>query len=150
MKALVVRAGAFVVGSLIAGCVYATHGTSAAQGAIPVPHIAVYPGARQTIGDPNGDSADLTLHLSVVQLRMTAARYTTADPQTKVVGFYRRAMGSLGPVRVADSGPHTQIEGFKWTNAPGEQTIVAGTSFVAVERLGGRTEIGIFSVVPNH
>jgi hypothetical protein len=150
MKSIVVRTTAFVVGSLIAGCVYASHDGSAAQGAIPVPHIAVYPGARATVGDPNGDKADVTLHLTVVQLRMIAARYTTADPQAKVVDFYRRSLASLGAVKVADSGPHAQIEGFKWTNEPGEETVVAGTSFVAVERIGGRTEFGIFSIVPRH
>lgn len=53
MNVLVLRTAAFLVGSAIAGCVYATQSASSAA-ISPSPSIAVYPGVHRTVGNPRG------------------------------------------------------------------------------------------------
>jgi len=148
MKMLVVRAAAFVVGSSIAGCVYATHTGSDTAGAAtsPRPAIAVYPGARHTVGNPSGDGADVEVHLAVVSLHIEAARYDSADGPVRVVDFYRKALAKSGHVTVAKGGPHTHVQGFSWTSAPDQTTVAAGHDIVAVEPHGSGSEFAIIRI----
>jgi hypothetical protein len=148
MNLIAMRAGAFVVGSLIAGCVYTSHGSSSSASGASIAPVAVYPGARETSGNPDGDSADVTLHLAVVAIHFQAARYDAADAPSRVIAFYRKELGKLGTVDEKQGGPHSSISGFRWVNGPGQTTLHAGRTIVAVEPHGAGTEFALIQVDP--
>ena len=145
MNMLVARTAAFVIGCSIAGCVYAAH--SGAR-AVTSPWVAVFPGARQTAGDPGGDGADVDLHLAVVSLHMEAARYDTDAQPAAVVDFYKKALARPGRhVTVKRGGPHTRINGFAWSSAPDQTTVTDGDDIVAVKPLDQGTQFAIIRIV---
>ena len=145
MNMLVVRVVAFLVGSSIAGCVYAAH--SSADAAPSVAAIAVFPGAHKTSGDPGGDAADVDLHLAVVSLHMEATRYNTSAKPADVVDFYKRMLATSGHrVVVKAGGPHTRINGFAWTSEPDQTTVADGDDIVAVKPHGGGTQFAIIRI----
>lgn len=145
MNMLVMRTAAFVVGSAIAGCVYATQSASSAA-VSPSPSIAVYPGAHRTVGNPQGDGSDQTVHLAVVTLHIQAARYDTADAPSRVVAFYRKALAAFGPVKLDKGGPHTHVRGFSWDSNPDQTTIDAENNIVAVKPLRHGSEFAIIRI----
>jgi len=60
--------------------------------------LPVYPGA-QVAPDKDGDkSADVHLGFGQWQLRVRVVTYESADPQDKVLAFYRQAMSRFGDV----------------------------------------------------
>lgn len=142
MNMFVLRVAAFVVGSSIAGCVYASHsGAGAASSPSP---IAVFPGAHRTSGDPGGDGADVDLHLAVVSLHMEAARYDTDAKPAAVVDFYTKALAGSGHhVTVKSGGPHTRINGFTWTSESDQTTVTDGDDIVAVKPYERGTQFAI-------
>ena len=147
MNMLLVRATAFVIGSMIAGCVYAekTTARNAAMGPMPVP---TYPASRATHGDPNGDRSDVTVHVPMLQLHMRAARFTVPADSARVIAFYRRQLAKFGTVSEKSGGPHTRIQSFAWVSAPDQTTITAGHTIVAVEPQGAGTEYAIIDIEP--
>ena len=157
MNKLAIRAAAFLVGSAIAGCVYATQSSNGAAASTP-PTVAVFPGAHHTSGNPNGDGGDVEVHLAVVSLHIKADRYDTAGAPAKVVDFYRKALASVGPVKVAKGAPeHNHIRGFAWDSTPDQITVTAGDDIVAVKPRGSGSEFAIIKVEtepgdssPNH
>src|SRR5215471_14353874 len=142
MNMLIMRTAAFVVGSAIAGCVYATQSAGSAA-VTSSPAIAVYPGAHRTVGNPQGDGSDTTAHLTVVTLHIQAGRYDTADAPEKVITFYRKALAVFGPVKVDKGGPHTHVRGFSWDSAQGQTTVAADNNIVAVKPLRHGSEFAI-------
>src|SRR5215469_16702656 len=132
MNMLLVRTAAFVVGSAIAGCVYTTQSASSAA-VSPPPSIAIFPGAHRTVGNPQGDGSDTTVHLTVVTLHVVAARYDTTAAPNQVIAFYRKALAGLGDVKVDKGGPHTHVRGFAWDSNPDQTTISAENNIVAVK-----------------
>lgn len=148
MNLIALRAGAFVVGTLIAGCVYTSHNSSSSASGAPITPVAVYPGAHATSGNPDGDNADVTLQLAVVSIHFQAARYDAADAPSRVIAFYRRELGKLGKVDEKQGGPHTAISGFRWVDGPGQTTLHAGRTIVAVASNGAGTEFALIQVDP--
>ena len=151
MNILVVRTAAFVIGSSIAGCVYATHAASnvASAAASPLTPIAVYPGARHTVGDPGGDGADVDLHLAVVSLHIEAARYDSTAAPASVVDFYRKTLARIGRVKVSRGGTQqTHLRGFDWDASPDQITVETGGDIVSVKPRGSGTEFAIMRIVP--
>jgi hypothetical protein len=145
MNMLIMRTAAFVVGSAIAGCVYATQSASSAA-VSPPSSIAVYPGAHRTVGNPQGDASDTTVHLAVVSLHIVAARYDTNDAPARVVAFYKKALASLGPVKVDRGGPNTHTRGFSWDSNPDQTTVSSGENIVAVKPLRHGSEFAIIRI----
>lgn len=145
MNVLVMRTAAFLVGSAIAGCVYATQSASSAA-ISPSPSIAVYPGAHRTVGNPQGDGSDTTVRLTVVTLHIQAARYDTADAPTRVIAYYRKVLAALGPVKVDKGGPHTHVRGFSWDSNPDQTTIAAENDIVAVKPIHSGSEFAIIRI----
>src|SRR5579863_1567583 len=151
MKMHLIRFAAFAVGSMIAGCVYATHQAAPAKGdAIPQPALATYPGAARTHGDPDGDSADTSVDLPMVHLHFTAVRFDTADSPAKVEAFYRKTLAALGPVGEQPGGPHSKITGFVWRQGPGQRTLHAGHTIVGVAPRGSGAEFAIITIDATH
>jgi hypothetical protein len=147
MKIYAIRIAAFVVGSLIAGCVYATHDSSPAKGGtIDGKALAVYPSATMTSGNPDGDHADVDVRMPMVRLHFIASRYDSADPPAKVEAFYRKALSSLGPVSEKSGGPHTTIQGFVWRQGPGQRTLASGKTIVAVEPREAGSEFAVITI----
>jgi hypothetical protein len=99
-----------------------------------------------TSGDADGDSADVTVQMPMVKLHFEAARYDTSDPPTKVESFYKKALSTLGTVQRKDGGPHTRIEGFVWRQGPGQVTLQAGQTFVAIAPHSAGTEFAIITI----
>lgn len=145
MNMLVMRTAAFVVGSAITGCVYATQTTSSAA-VSPPPSVAVYPGAHRTTGDPRGDAADVEVHLPVVSLHIVAARFDTSDAPSRVIAFYKKALASLGSVKVERGGPHTTMRGFSWKSDPDDTTLAVDGNIVAVKPMPRGAEFAIIRI----
>ncbi len=61
--------------------------------------LPVYPGAVET-GKHGNDSGSADIHMSFGRwhLNVKAIEYHTGDPEDKVVGFYKKAMGEYGDV----------------------------------------------------
>jgi len=144
MNMLVMRTAAFVVGSAIAGCVYASQSSGASV--TPPASIAVYPGAHRTVGNLQGDGSDTTVHLAVVTLHIVAARYDTADAPARVIAFYKKSLASLGPVKVHNDGPNTHTHGFSWDPGPGQTTITVDNNIVAIKPLEHGSEFAIMRI----
>jgi len=146
MNMFVMRTTAFVVGSAIAGCVYATQSTSGAA-VSPPPSIAIYPGAHRTVGNPAGDASDVAIRMAVVTLHIQAARYDTSDRPTQVITFYKKALARLGSVKVDKGGPHTHVRGFSWDSNPDQTTVSADNNIVAVKPINRGSEFAIIRIV---
>jgi len=145
MNMLVMRAAAFVVGSAITGCVYATQSASSAA-VSPPPSIAVYPGAHRTSGNPAGDASDVQVHLPVVSLHIIAARYDTPDAPSRVIAYYRKSLASLGSVKVERGGPHTSMRGFSLKSEPDQTTLAVDGNIVAVKPMPHGSEFAIIRI----
>jgi hypothetical protein len=66
--------------------------------------LPVYPGA-QVSPDHEGDkSADIHMGFGQFQLRVKVVTYLSADPQEKVLAFYKTAMGRYGEVLQCQDG----------------------------------------------
>lgn len=141
VNTVAVRAAAFVIGSLITGCAYTAHESSAKVPAAV--GVSVFPGAHRTVGNPGGDSADVEVKVPFLKLHITAVRYTTAQPAPAVIAFYKKELSKTGEVEVALHGPRTRIRGFAWKSGPGDVTIASGNVFVAVRPVGSGTEFAI-------
>jgi hypothetical protein len=64
--------------------------------------LPVYPGA-QVVPDNEGDkSADVHMGFGKWQLRVRVVTYQSADPQDKVLAFYKNALGRYGDVLECD------------------------------------------------
>ena len=146
MNIIAARAAAFIVGSMIAGCVYATNNASNSASAATFASVAVYPAAKHTSGNSDGDGADVTVHMPMVSLRLRAERFDSNDAPSRVIAFYRTKLAKLGKVTEKSGGPHTQIEGFHWTTGPGQTTLAAGKMFVAVKPLGTGSEFALIQI----
>jgi len=142
MNIMALRAGAFVVGTMITGCVYtSTNASHAAPGG-----VAVYPGAHRTSGNADGDAAAADVRLPMVSLHIEAARYDTGDAPAKVVVFYQKELARFGTVSVKSGGPRTSIRGFRWVPEDDQTTLKAGRTVVAVKARGGGTEFGLIQI----
>lgn len=148
MRMTAVRFAAFLIGSLVAGCVYASHHASPARGDVTIDRPSVYPSARATSGDLDGDAADVTVHVPMAALHMTARRYRTTASPSAVETFYRKSLAALGPVMIAHDGPHTRIQGFVWRRGPHDVTVAAGKTFVAIAPRATGTEFAIVTIQP--
>jgi hypothetical protein len=71
--------------------------TSAADVGLPV-----YPGAQVIRDADNDKSADVHMGFGKWQLHIRVVTYQTADDQTKVMAFYKNAMGRFGEVIECD------------------------------------------------
>lgn len=65
--------------------------------------LPTYPGAT-IIDEKHGNSADVDLGFGDWQMHLRVAKYQTADPQAKVVSFYRNALGHYGDVLACHDG----------------------------------------------
>ena len=142
MNIMAIRAAAFVIGTMITGCVYtssnASHGSPGG--------VAVYPGAHRTSGNADGDSAAADVQMPMVSLHIEAARYDTGDAPAKVIAFYQKELARFGTVSVKSGGPRTAIRGFRWVPADDQTTLKAGRSIVAVKANGNGAEFGIIQI----
>ncbi len=86
--------------------------------------LNVYPGARRTSGDPDGDGASVTVRVPFYTMQMMAARLETPDSAEKVADFYRKELVKLGTVTESSEMPRTNIEKFRWKPGP-NQTILS-------------------------
>jgi len=109
VNVLVVRAAAFVVGSAIAGCVYATHAVAPASTGKPASILAAYPGARETSGNPGGDAAAVDVRLPMVELHFNAVRDGAAASPAKVVASYRKVLARSRRVTVVRGAPSSRM-----------------------------------------
>ncbi|MGH7742018.1 MAG: hypothetical protein ACRENS_08345 [Candidatus Eiseniibacteriota bacterium] len=87
--------------------------------------IPEYPGAVRTSGDPDGDGAQATVKLLVLDVKMQALRFNTDEPMKNVQAFYRAKLVDLGTLKESDEGPHSEFGDFHWTQGPGQHTIAA-------------------------
>jgi hypothetical protein len=60
--------------------------------------LPAYPGAELIRDDDKHESADVHLGFGQWELRVRAVSYASADPQDKVVAFYKQALGRYGEV----------------------------------------------------
>lgn len=60
--------------------------------------LPVYPGAEVTRDKDHDKSADVHMGFGEWQLRVRAVSYSSADPQDKVVAFYKKALDRYGDV----------------------------------------------------
>ena len=148
MNITAIRATAFGVGMLIAGCVYTSHTSVASQQPGASPAFAVYPGAHPTSHNPDGDSSDRTLHVMGASVHFIAVRYDVADPPGKVIAFYRTAFAGCSNLVTKAGGPHTHIPGFTWTSEPNQTTVACGNKFVAIKPIKAGTEFATILVGP--
>ena len=147
MNVIALRTVAFVVGSMIAGCVYTEKGASGGAGASSIAPVAVYPSAHETSGNKNGDGADVAVSVPFASLRFRAMRYDTMDAPSHVIAFYRKELSRLGKVSEERGGPHTRIRGFRWVAGPGQTTLEAGrTTIVGIKPLGAGTEFALIQI----
>ena len=146
MNVIAMRTAAFVVGSMIAGCVYATSNASGPAHPESIAPVSLYPGAHHTSGDPNGDGADVTVHSPMVVLHIRAARFASRDAPARVVAFYRAQLAKLGPVSQSSRGPHTDVEGFHWVDGPGQTTLHAARTIVAIKPRTAGTEFAYIQI----
>ncbi len=65
--------------------------------------LPTYPGATILAGD-HDNSADVHVGFGDWQLTLRVAKYQTADPQARVTGFYRTALGQYGDVLECKDG----------------------------------------------
>lgn len=143
MNILAVRTAAFVVGTMITGCVYTgsnalTHGSPGG--------VAVYPGAHRTSGNPDGDGATADVKMPMVSLHIEAARYDSNDAPAKVIAFYQTTLAKIGMVSIKHGGPHTAIRGFRWVPADDQTTLKAGRTVVGIKPLRGGTEFALIQI----
>jgi hypothetical protein len=148
MNVIAMRAAAFIVGSMIAGCVYTAKNAPNEAGAASIAPVAVYPSAHETSGNRDGDSADVTLALPVASLRFRAVRYETSAAPAAIIAFYQHELAKLGKVSQERGGPHTKISGFRWVAGPGQTTLQAGRTIVGVKPLGSGTEFALIQIDP--
>ena len=151
MHIIIARAIAFTVGAMITGCVFSASDNAAPNGDVQlISPLAIYPAAHRTKGDPNGDSADVTVDVPFVELRTLAVRFATADAPNKVVAFYRTKLGAFGKVEVHAGGPQTQIKGFDWRPSADQTTLTAVqgglVNIVAVKPVGRGAQFAIIEV----
>ncbi len=86
--------------------------------------LAVYPNARRTSGDPDGDGGTTAMSIGpYFSMKIIALRYTSADPVEKVAAFYRRELGKLGEVKQVAGGPDTRVHNFRWKPAPDQRMV---------------------------
>ncbi len=57
-----------------------------------------YPGATAVVDKDNGGSVDIHLGFGDWQLSVRGAEFQTGDPESKVLAFYRQALGRYGAV----------------------------------------------------
>jgi hypothetical protein len=143
MNILAVRAAAFVVGTMITGCVY-TSSNASSHGSPG--GIAIYPGAHRTSGNVDGDSAAADVKMPMVSLHIEAARYDSSDAPGKVIAFYQKELAKIGSVTIKGGGPRTEIRGFRWVPSDDQTTLKAGRTIVAVKAHGGGTEFGVIKI----
>ncbi len=61
--------------------------------------LPVYPGAQMVKGtNDDNKSADVHMGFGEWQLRVRVVSYSSADPQEKVIAFYKQALARYGPV----------------------------------------------------
>ncbi len=143
MNIMAVRVAAFVVGSMITGCVY-TSSNASSHGAPG--GLAVYPGAHRTSGNADGDEAAADVRMPMVSLHIEAARYDSSAAPARVIAFYQKELAKHGTVSVKSGGPRTAIRGFRWVPADDQTTLKAGHTVVAIKPLGGGTEFGLIQI----
>lgn len=153
MHIIVARAIAFTVGAMITGCVFSASDNAAPNGDVQlISPLAIYPAAHRTKGDPDGDSADVTVDVPFVKLRTLAVRFATADAPNKVVAFYRSKLGAFGKVEERAGGPRTQVifKGFDWRPSADQTTLTAKqgglVNIVAVKPVGRGAQFAIIEV----
>ena len=64
--------------------------------------LPVYPGAQVAPQGEGDKSADVHMGFGQFQLRVKVVTYTTADPQDKVLAYYKKEMGRFGDVIECD------------------------------------------------
>jgi hypothetical protein len=143
MNIIAVRVAAFVVGSMITGCVY-TSSNAASHGSPG--GVSVYPGAHRTSGNADGDSAAADVKMPMVSLHIEAVRYDSGDAPSRVIAFYQKELAKVGTVSVKRGGPRTAIRGFRWVPADDQTTLKAGRTIVAIKPLGAGTEFGLIQI----
>jgi len=143
MNIIAVRIAAFVVGSMITGCVY-TSSNAASHGSPG--GVSVYPGAHRTSGNVDGDSAAADVKMPMVTLHIEAVRYDSSDAPARVVAFYQKELAKIGTVSIKHGGPHTAIRGFRWEPADDQTTLKAGRTVVAVKPIKDGTEFGLIQI----
>ena len=87
--------------------------------------LSTYPGAV-IVADHDGDkSADVQMGFGKWQLKVKAVNYQSADPQEKIIAFYRKALARYGDViecrgnKPAEGPDHTR-EGLTCSDAKGK------------------------------
>lgn len=60
--------------------------------------LPAYPGAQLTPDTEGDKSADVHMGFGKWQMHVQVVSYTTPDPQSKVIAFYKSALGSYGDV----------------------------------------------------
>lgn len=60
--------------------------------------LPVYPGAQLTTDREGDRSADVNMGFGPWQLRVEVVTYQSSDPQSKVIPFYKKALGRFGDV----------------------------------------------------
>jgi hypothetical protein len=88
-----------------------------------IPGLPEYPGAHRTVGNADGDGADVTVDLAFFTMKMKAARYQSSDSMEKVLAWYRAKLAATGTVDESTGGPNTNIADFNWKNDPDQRTL---------------------------
>jgi hypothetical protein len=66
--------------------------------ATPDTGLAVYPGARPLQDEDEPESADVNVGNSVFGVKVLAAKFESADPQERIIDFYRNELKAFGEV----------------------------------------------------
>jgi len=115
--------------------------------------LALYPGARRVAqADDREHSANVSVSLPVVRLKVVAMKFETDDPPEKVLAFYRKELQKHGAVTECrgsasfDRGGQVRCVENKPAGED-ETELVAGTEerhrIVVVKRKPGRTEFAL-------
>jgi hypothetical protein len=66
--------------------------------ATPETGLAVYPGARPLQDEDEPESADVNVGNSLFGVKVLAAKFESADPQERIIDFYRKELKAYGEV----------------------------------------------------
>jgi len=116
--------------------------------------LALYPGARRVADeDARQHSANISISLPVVKVKVVAVKFETDDPPEKVLEFYRRELEKHGSWSECHGGfefNKDEIHCRERKQTEDETQLVTGTEerhrIVAVKRMLGHTEFALVYV----
>jgi hypothetical protein len=91
--------------------------------------LPVYPGARAALDNGGDKSADVRMGFGKWQMHVEVVTYETSDAQSRVIAFYKKAMGRFGDVLSCQGN---QVVGTPTVTSEGLTCSESGTSHVQV------------------